>query len=33
MKQGQSCDRMNLQPRAGHVNDTWCHNQVGVNLL
>ena len=31
VEQGQSGDRMNLQARASHVDDTWCHDKVGVN--
>ena len=31
MKQGQACDWMNLQARASDVNDTRCHDKVGVN--
>ena len=31
MKQGQACDWMNLQARASDVNDTRCHDKVGVD--
>ena len=33
MEQRQSSDRMNLQARASHINDTRCHDKVDVNLF